>query len=238
MSEAPRPSRNRRLRRVRALLPWVLLLAVAAGWFAFLRPASMGGPAGYVIVSGASMQPLMHTGDLAVVRRRATYSQGDVVAYRIPKADVGGGMLVIHRIVGGDDASGFILKGDNRETVDIWRPRRDDIVGSLQWRLAHAGTALFLLRTPMVIAGVIAFLGFWMVVTWPDKRRSDLAEEAPVPTAPDLADDGTELQPSPVPLYVRRPGRRGLSPATVAGVLVVGLSVASAVRAARATTSS
>ncbi len=236
MTGAPRPPRSRRLGRVRAVLPWVVLLALAAGWFVFLRPAGMGGPAGYVIVSGASMEPLMHTGDLAVVRRRATYAPGDVVAYRIPKADVGGGMLVIHRIVGGDESSGFILQGDNRDTVDIWRPRREDIVGSLQWRLAHAGTALFLLRTPMVIAGVIAFLGFWMVATWPDKRRTDLEDEAPV--APSLAPlpERTGLQPLPSPLYVTHQRRRGPSPATVASAIVIGLSLASALRAARPTT--
>ena len=166
----------------------------------FLRPASLGGPAGYVIVSGSSMEPLMETGDLAIVRQEADYGLGDVVAYRIPASDVGGGMLVIHRVVGGDPDDGLILRGDNRDTDDMWRPTRDDIVGRLLWHVPHAGTALFLLRTPLVIAGVVGFLGFWAVVSSPAGRSKDAATD-------EEADDGmpvaAEHRPAPTPPAAR-----------------------------------
>lgn len=160
-------------RRWVGALTWVAAFLFAASWIVFLRPASLGGPAGYVIVSGASMEPMLHTGDLAVVHQSSTYGPGDVVAYRIPKDDVGGGMLVIHRIVGGNGSDGYILRGDNRDTRDMWRPRTSNVVGSLQFYVPHAGTGLYLLRTPLVIAGVIGFLGFWAIATSPTRPKPD-----------------------------------------------------------------
>ena len=198
-------------------------MALAAGWAVYLRPASLGGPAGYVIVSGSSMEPLMHTGDLAVVRRKHDYGVGDVVAYRIPKDDVGGGMLVIHRVIGGELNGGLVLQGDNRDTQDMWRPRADDVVGSLQWHIPHAGTAMFLLRTPIVIGAVVAFVGFWVIASSPDRKRA-VAEEADT----DLpGDDPAGLpvppsRPTPRPL----PGKGRNNTANAAAVGVVAVSVA------------
>lgn len=227
MSNAPLSRRPRR--RVVAAASWVFVLALAIGWAAFLRPASMGGPAGYVIVSGESMEPMMHTGDLAIVRQQDSYVVGDVIAYRIPKADVGGGMLVIHRVVGGDAREGFVLQGDNRDSTDMWRPVHSDVVGSLRWHVPHAGTALFLLKTPMVIAGVIGFLGFWFVVTWGDNKAGGppaddgVVDEPFEPAAP--ADRhialGTVEQQHPPP-----PRRLPTGTAAAAGVVLISLVAA------------
>lgn len=204
-------------------------MALAVGWVVYLRPASMGGPTGYVIVSGRSMEPMMHTGDLAIVHQQADYGVGDVVAYRIPKGNVGGGIIVIHRVVGGDVAEGLVLRGDNRDTADIWRPRRDDIVGTLRWHVPHLGTALFLLRTPLVIAGVVGFLGFWMVATWPDaKSRKDQPEaETPAETVAAPPVDAPPVAASPVEAArgAVAAAARDRSP-DIAAAAVVSLSVA------------
>lgn len=223
------PGAKRRSRRVRSILSWLFILALAAGWAAFLRPASMGGPAGYVIVSGESMEPMMHTGDLAIVRHQDSYEVGDVVAYRIPKSDIGGGMLVIHRVVGGDAQAGFVLQGDNRDTQDIWRPAGSDVVGALRWHVPHAGTALFLLKTPMVIAGVIGFLGFWFVVTWgDDTSHQDTAAEEAVPEA--VVEPAADPAPVGPRRAYERPQHRRLSPGTAAAAGVVLISVVAARR--------
>ena len=225
MAVAPR-TRSQRRRRIVGALTWLLAIALAAGWFFYLRPASMGGPAGYVIVSGESMEPMMHTGDLAVVHRRGSYKVGDVVAYRIPKQDVGGGMLVIHRITGGDAESGFVLQGDNRETQDMWRPRAADVVGSLQWHVPHVGTVLFLLRTPLVIGGVAGFLGFWLILNSGEGRRRE--DEATADVDEPVVE---EVAPAPVVIPVAPRRRSLLTPANLAAVGVVVLSAASAKRA-------
>ena len=216
----PRASVSR-LRRALGVVSWVLALALAAGWLIFLRPAGLGGPAGYVIVSGESMEPLLHTGDLAIVTRQDEYSAGDVVAYRIPAGDVGGGMLVIHRVIDGSAEEGLVLQGDNRDTPDMWRPRTQDVVGTLQLYIPHAGTALFLLRTPLVIAGVAGFLGFWVVAFSPDRKRTDSDEV--VLDEVDVPDVVPPVAVHSRPVAVATSPTRG--PAQVATVAVVGLSI-------------
>ncbi|MPZ72792.1 MAG: signal peptidase I [Nitriliruptorales bacterium] len=152
-----------RSRRALTVASRLLMAAVVVGWSMFLHPSKLGGQAEYVIVSGRSMEPVLRTGDLAIVRRQASYATGQVVAYRIPEADVGGGMLVIHRIIGGTTADGLLLQGDNRDHPDMWRPRGDDVVGTLRWHIPHAGTVLVLLRSPLVVAVAAGLTAFWLV---------------------------------------------------------------------------
>src|SRR5215831_17838445 len=81
--EQPAARPERRVTASSALNAIGLALAIAAlvGWALFLRPQSLGGPAGYVLVSGKSMLPRYHTGDLVLVERRSSYHLGEVIAY-------------------------------------------------------------------------------------------------------------------------------------------------------------
>ena len=62
-----------------------LVVVVCLFWAHFLRPESLGGRAAYVLVSGQSMEPRYHTGDLVLVQRHAGYHVGQVIAYRVPR---------------------------------------------------------------------------------------------------------------------------------------------------------
>src|SRR5436309_10860228 len=93
------------------------LLAVLL-WLAL--PQTLGGRADWVLVSGTSMLPHLHTGDLVLVRHRSNYHVGEVIAYRVPEGEVGAGRIVIHRIVGGSGRIGWTLQGDNRTAPDLW----------------------------------------------------------------------------------------------------------------------
>src|SRR5512137_1210264 len=106
--------------RVVSRLVFVLALA---GWSCFLAPSGLHGPATYAIIDGHSMEPLLHTGDLAVARAHSPYGVGDLVMYRV---DYG---LVIHRIKSGSAAEGWITQGDNRDEPDPWTVVDDSIVG-------------------------------------------------------------------------------------------------------------
>lgn len=131
-----------------------LVLAVAAVvlWAMFLRPTSLGGPAGYVLVSGKSMLPRYHAGDVVLVERQSTYHVGEVIAYHVPKGDPMAGFQVIHRIVGGNAKTGFIVQGDNRTAPDVWHPKPGDIVGAKALRLPYGVFVLQLLRSPLLLA--------------------------------------------------------------------------------------
>jgi signal peptidase I len=121
-------------------------------WAFYLCPQSLGGRAGYVLVSGHSMLPRYHTGDLVLVERKSSYQVGDVIAYRVPKGDPMAGAQVIHRIVGGDAAHGFLVQGDNRTAPDVWRPKPSDVVGTKALRIPNAVLVLRFLRSPLLLA--------------------------------------------------------------------------------------
>jgi len=132
-----------------------LLLLVCIFWAQFLRPQSLGGRAGYVLVSGQSMEPRYHTGDMVLVEHQSSYHKGQVIAYHVPKGDAMAGAQVIHRIIGGDAKHGFLVQGDNRTAPDVWRPKPGDIVGSKALRIPNAVAVLKYLRSPLLL-GLLA----------------------------------------------------------------------------------
>jgi signal peptidase I len=134
----------------------LLVLAGLVGWVLLLRPVAFGGPATYVVIHGNSMYPTYQQGYLVITRRQATYDVGQVVAYRVPDGQVGGGHLVIHRIAGGSADLGFAMKGDHNQLPDPWRPRPADIVGSSWIAVPSAGTILVLVRQPIMAASIAA----------------------------------------------------------------------------------
>jgi signal peptidase len=131
---------------------FALAIAAVVLWGLFLRPQALGGPAAYVLVSGRSMLPHYHAGDVVLVEHQSSYRVGDVIAYRIPKSDPMAGLQVIHRIIGGDATHGFVVKGDNRTAPDVWRPKPQDIVGAKALRLPYGVVLLQLLRSPLLLA--------------------------------------------------------------------------------------
>lgn len=148
----------------RHTLTFVIGLAALAAWFVLLRPTALGGPASYIFVSGVSMQPTLETGDLVLLREADAYAAGDIVAFRTPEDGPGGGALVIHRIVGGDATSGFVMQGDNKSAPDEWRPTPDDIAGRLWVRLPGMGPVVAWVQQPTVFASLMAGLVVFFVM--------------------------------------------------------------------------
>ena len=129
-----------------------LTAAVVVFWIMFLRPVSLGGPADYVIVSGHSMEPTFHTGDVVFAFEQHSYRRGEIVVYRVPAGEPAAGDRVIHRIVGGSADKGFVMKGDNKTGIDPWRPKAGDVVGQARLTVPNAGIVLLFMRTSLGIA--------------------------------------------------------------------------------------
>jgi signal peptidase I len=142
----------------------VAAVVAALAWALVLRPQALGGPAGYVMVRGISMNPTYRTGDLVVTRPEPSYRRGDVVAYRVPKGEVGEGIVVIHRIVGGSARDGYVLQGDNNDSPDDWRPKRADVLGRAWLLLPRAGLVLGWLHAPLPLASLAAGVAIAMVL--------------------------------------------------------------------------
>ncbi|MBX7111629.1 MAG: signal peptidase I [Dehalococcoidia bacterium] len=158
------------LRRLLTVSVTVILMGV---WAVTFRPTSLGGPATYITVSGQSMLPTLRSGDLVVLRERSTYRPGDIVAFRIPAGEPGSGNRVIHRIVGGSGAEGYVTRGDNRTSDDLWRPRDADVLGKLWLRAPGAGALLPRLRAPLIVASAAAALAVWLVFDWWKKPKAE-----------------------------------------------------------------
>jgi signal peptidase I len=135
-----------------------LLIVLLAGWFAFLRPASLGGSVTYVVIRGDSMEPDLRSGDLLIVRAEPSYGRRDVIAYRVPDDEVGEGIVVVHRIVGGGADAGFTLRGDNNPSIDPWLPHGTDVVGKAWIVIPGLGRVLVAIRQPLVLAAIAASL--------------------------------------------------------------------------------
>src|SRR5262249_6777244 len=125
-----RSARRVWLSRALRIAGWGLALAAFGAWFILLRPTFLGGRAGYVLVSGTSMLPTLHAGDLVIVHKQRAYAKGDVVAYHVPKGDPAAGDMVIHRIVRRFPGGGYLTKGDNNNLPDIWHPEPSDVAGN------------------------------------------------------------------------------------------------------------
>lgn len=151
--------RHARLHHSRiSVVLWLLLVTVGVMWWEFLAPAQFGGPSSYVIVVGQSMEPLLHTGDMALARERGSYGLGDLVVFDVESGSV------IHRIVGGSAEQGWLMKGDNNSWIDPWRVADSDIDGQYTATIPRAGSALsWLFSHPFAfgaLAAVATAVGF------------------------------------------------------------------------------
>jgi signal peptidase I len=164
-----------------------LTILVCLFWAQYLRPQSLGGKAGYVLVSGKSMLPRYHTGDLVLVERQSSYHVGQLIAYRVPKGDPMAGAQVIHRIIGGDAKHGFIVKGDNRTAPDVWHPKPGDIVGAKELRIPNAVLILQFLRSPIFL-GLLAACFVFVRVLLPGDEKTEATDER--------SDEDTALRPA------------------------------------------
>lgn len=157
-------------------------LAFAAGFVIFARAGFVGSPISYAIVSGHSMEPALHAGDIVILQRTGRYGLGDVIAYRVPEGGPGAGLIIIHRIVGGNPGQGYVTKGDNKGTPDPWRPRMSEIVGRERLLAPKAGLAVGYIRTPLGFAGIAGLLTMAIALSGPKDRSKPGRPRGGVPS--------------------------------------------------------
>lgn len=137
----------------------LLALALVALW-----PSAVGGPLGYVVVSGDSMLPTYSGGDLVVTRTTSSVAIGDVAVFTVPPDEPGAGMSVIHRIASGTAEQGWRTHGDNNPGPDPWVIDPDDIDGVVRAHVPYVGSALLALRTWWALSAagiaVAAYAGY------------------------------------------------------------------------------
>ena len=153
------------IRRLWRIVSIAAFVAAVVAWAIFLRPGFLGGSAGFVTVSGTSMEPGMHTGDVVLMHRQDSYRVGDVVAYRIPAGQAGAGRVVIHRVRGGSAAAGYILRGDNRDSNDFWHPKPSDVIGKERLRVPALGRIARMILSPFGLGLLAAIATMTLIAT-------------------------------------------------------------------------
>jgi len=170
------------------------LLLLAAGWL-FFGPTQVGGTTSYAVVVGTSMEPMLHGGDLAVMREQSTYRIGDVVLYEAPEL----GSNVLHRIVRVQDGR-FVLKGDNNDFLDSEQVTDAQIVGKLWLNAPQVGSVTEWLRAPLhaaLLVGLATLLALGSGAGLGAARRRRSAGESARPERPARAAGGASGDPLP-----------------------------------------
>lgn len=159
------------MKKLAGIVVFGVIIGIVVAWLLFLRPTFLDGPTSYIKVTGESMQPTLNGGDLAIVRERAGYKVGDVIAFR---ADGG---IVIHRIVGGDAEQGFTVQGDNQDTTDAWAPKPENILGAMWFYVPLVGYVFDTLQEPFVLSAIFGGLAVVTFVGADVRRRRRLAAQ-------------------------------------------------------------
>lgn len=188
---------------------------------------------GYVVTHGVSMQPVYHAGDLVIIAKSDSYEIGQIAAYT--SAD--GRMEVLHRIIGGDAATGFVLKGDNNESTDSALPTGGELTGRAVLHIPAIGTWIKPLLSPTGL-GMIGFLLFSGGAATVRSRR-DIPRGARKKKVKAMSGGGGSWAVAPTVLRTvgrLRPALRTLAFATaVAGFLGVVLGILGWIRPATET---
>jgi signal peptidase I len=120
----------------------------------------------YVITHGISMNPIYYQDDLVFVVKADSYQVGQIAAYHGEVT----GQRVLHRIIGGNGSTGFVMKGDNNESVDPLKPTTEQMIGRPVLHVPHGGIWLKPLIGPSGL-GMLSFLVLSSGAATPRTRR-------------------------------------------------------------------
>ena len=101
-----------------------------------------------------SMKPVITPGDLIVIKSADEYKMGDIISYRNKKNEI-----ITHRITrivkdkNGNEV--YHLKGDNNNTEDRYKVKKEEIEGKLYKHYHKIGTFLLFLKS---IYGIVFLL--------------------------------------------------------------------------------
>lgn len=128
-------------------------MAAVLGMAAIGVWAVMTDRVGYVVTQGTSMNPVYYQNDLVIVAKVDSYHVGQIAAYHGESP----GQRVLHRIIGGNGSTGFVMKGDNNQSIDPSAPTGAEMIGRAVLHIPHGGIWLKPLLGPSGL-GVLGFL--------------------------------------------------------------------------------
>jgi signal peptidase I len=144
-------------RTLRRITYWGALLLIAVLIWQLLLPPKLGGKTTFLTTDGKSMEPILHTGDLALLRKQSQYKVGDVIEYKAKSLNI----MLLHRIVS-IDGQGITTQGDNNGFTDLDHPTNKEIVGKMVYHKAGGGKYIHI-ASSMPVRLIGALLLGWAV---------------------------------------------------------------------------
>ena len=161
------------LKRLTGAIWFLATVALLAAWYQWVAPTYVGGKSTYVLVHGVSMEPMLHTGDLAVARTEPKYQVGDLVVFQV--GDQG---QVIHKLYKLLPNGYWKTKGIHNTWVDPWTVPPKAVLGQYQFFVPQAGNVIGWAGQNSLLLG-FGFAALALVPYLPRHRRR-LAEELKV----------------------------------------------------------
>lgn len=114
------------------------------------------------VVLTDSMAPAIKPGDIVIEAplRGRVPEVGEVVTYVGKRVDGSRVAEFTHRVIGGDETTGFIVKGDKNAEPDVQQPKPEDISGIVLFIIPLVGK---LLTTKNLINLALAGFGLWLI---------------------------------------------------------------------------
>lgn len=143
-------------------------LFMGASWFfvtvlfSFFAVTATGVIQAKVVLTD-SMTPEIQPGDIVIEAplRGRIPEVGEIVSYigkRVDGTPVAG---FTHRVIGGDEKTGFIVKGDNNAEPDVQQPKLEDISGIVIFVIPLLGKLLTLKN---LVNLALAGFGLWLII--------------------------------------------------------------------------
>ena len=129
--------------------------------FTFVAVTMTGVMHAKVVLTG-SMAPAINPGDIVIEAplRGRIPKVGEVITYVGKRIDGTPVAEFTHRVIGGDEITGFEVKGDHNAESDVQKPKPDDITGIVLFVIPLVGK---LLTTKNLINLALAGFGLWLI---------------------------------------------------------------------------
>lgn len=156
-AKSKRSANVRILARIFQFTSWILLAVLSLSAVMLVTNVAQAR-----VVLTDSMSPEIMPGDvvIAVGTNWKNPKVGDVVIYTGKKFDGTPVASFTHRVIGGDQTSGFVVKGDKNESPDVQKPVLNEIEAVMLFTIPSLG----LLLTPQSLTLLLfTFFGLWLI---------------------------------------------------------------------------
>lgn len=164
-------------------LHYLLILAIVViGGLLLISAVPVPGNIEVKIVQSGSMEPVIHTGSLVIIKPESEYKEGEIITFMFNRNDK---VPTTHRIVSvrqeGDNTF-FLTKGDANENADPREIRERDVIGKVLLSVPYLGYVLDFAKKPLgfaIIIGIPAALVVYEELgkIWKEIRRKKEPEQ-------------------------------------------------------------